>query len=87
MAIDDALEQLNIDMIIGPGDCSLCVLASLAGYPSAMVPMHTLQGPEGMGQPQGLMIIGTQGSEGKLLNFMRLWERENGGTEIPVRFR
>jgi amidase len=35
--LDATLAQNEIDMIIGPGDCSICALAALAGYPTAMV--------------------------------------------------
>jgi amidase len=85
--IDATLAQNEIDMIIGPGDCSICALAALAGYPTAMVPMSTLEGPAGLGQPQGLMIIGTAGSETKILEFMKLWEQAIGTWKVPPLLR
>ena len=81
--IDHALTKHGIDLIVGPGDCSICVVASLAGYPTAMVPLGTLEGQEGMGQPQGLMIISTAMAERKMLEFMRLWEEILGPSKVP----
>lgn len=81
--IDATLAEHGIEMIIGPGDCSICAVAALVGYPTAMVPMGRLEGPGGLGQPQGLMIVGTAGSEGKILEFMKLWVQIVGPWKIP----
>lgn len=81
--INIALMENEIDMIIGPGDCSICAVAALVGYPTAMVPLGRLEGPGGMGQPQGLMIVGGNRGEGKMLEFMKLWERVIGPWKIP----
>ncbi|KAF2154254.1 amidase [Myriangium duriaei CBS 260.36] len=86
-AIEDCLSSNDIDIIIGPGDCSICVVASLARCPSAMVPMTILTGEKGMGQPQGLMIISKRHDEGKMLEFMKLWNKHIGPWQIPTRFR
>lgn len=45
--------------------------------------MSTLEGPAGLGQPQGLMIIGTAGSERQILEFMKLWEQVIGIWKVP----
>jgi amidase len=58
-------------------------LAALAGYPTAMVPTSILEGPAGLGQPQGLMIIGPAGSERQILEFMTLWEQVIGIWKVP----
>ncbi|OKL59330.1 hypothetical protein UA08_05396 [Talaromyces atroroseus] len=81
--IDVALAENKIDVIIGPGDCAICVLAALAGYPTAMVPMSRLEGPGGLGQPQGLMMIGGAGCEGNMLKFMKLWKQVVGTWKVP----
>lgn len=73
----------KIDLIIGPGDCEICAVAALAGYPKAMVPMSRLKGPVGLGQPQGLMIIGRAGSEAIMLQFMKLWKEVIGMWKVP----
>ena len=85
--IDSTLKTNAIDVIIGPGDCSICVVAALAGYPTAMVPLGVLEGELGMGQPQGLMLVGAKGEEGKLLLFMSFWERLIGSWKVPPLFR
>jgi amidase len=81
--IDATLVESKIDVIIGPGDCAICVLAALAGYPTAMVPMSRLEGPGGLGQPQGLMMVAGAGDESKMLKFMKLWKQVIGTWEIP----
>lgn len=81
--IDAALAKNEIDLIIGPGDCEICAVAALAGYPKAMVPLSRLEGPVGLGQPQGLMIIGGAGSERKIFEFMKLWKEVIGTWKVP----
>ncbi|PWY96124.1 amidase [Aspergillus sclerotioniger CBS 115572] len=81
--IDAALEKHQIDLIIGPGDCATCAVAALAGYPTAMLPMSRLEGKGGMGQPQGLMVVGSAGSEGKMLQLMQRWGEVVGPWEVP----
>lgn len=81
--IDVALAENEIDVIIGPGDCSICAVAALAGYPTGMVPMSRLEGPGGLGQPQGLMIVGGAGGERKMLEFMKLWKQVIGKWKVP----
>ncbi|PWY83399.1 amidase [Aspergillus heteromorphus CBS 117.55] len=81
--IDATLQQHGIDVIVGPGDCAICAVAALAGYPTGMVPLGRLEGPGGLGQPQGLMLVGPKGGEGKLLEFMRLWEDVVGDWRVP----
>ncbi|MCJ1435812.1 hypothetical protein MMC27_005187 [Xylographa pallens] len=85
--IDRALAEHNVDFIIGPGDCAICALAALAGYPTAVVPLGILEGEGGMGQPQGLMMISGAGGEGRMLEFMRLWEGVVGGWKVPLLLR
>ncbi|EED24654.1 amidase, putative [Talaromyces stipitatus ATCC 10500] len=81
--IDAALTENKIDVIIGPGDCEICAVAALAGSPKAMVPMSRLKGSAGLGQPQGLMIIGGAGSESKMFQFMKLWKEVIGKWKVP----
>lgn len=83
LGIDRCLSETGADVIIGPGDCSICVVAALAGYPSAMIPLGTLTGNFGMGQPQGLMMVSTKGAEGTILAFMKLWEDLVGEWKVP----
>ncbi|MCJ1392514.1 hypothetical protein MMC18_005382 [Xylographa bjoerkii] len=85
--IDRALAEHNVGFIIGPGDCAICALAALAGYPTAVVPLGLLDGEGGMGQPQGLMMISGAGGEEKMLEFMRLWEDVIGGWKVPLLLR
>lgn len=70
--IDIALAENEIDIIIGPGDCCICAVTALVGYPTAMVPLGRFEGPGGRGQPQGPMLVGSTGSDGKILEFMKL---------------
>ncbi|KAI9833738.1 MAG: hypothetical protein M1819_003471 [Sarea resinae] len=86
-AIDHALALHGVDFLLGPGDCSICGPASLAGYPTAMVPLGVLHGDQGMGQPQGLMMLGPAGSEGTMLRFMGLWADVVGAWEVPALLR
>ena len=72
--IDKALAEHNIDIIIGPGDSGICDIAAQAGYPTAMVPLGMLKGKYGLRQPHGLMITSRKNGEGKMLEFMMLWE-------------
>ncbi|PYI34980.1 amidase [Aspergillus indologenus CBS 114.80] len=81
--IDATLAKHGIDIIIGPGDCAICAVAALAGYPTGMVPLGRLEGPGGLGQPQGLMLISRAGGEQKLLQFMHLWKEIVGDWEVP----
>lgn len=81
--IDVALAENKIDLVIGPGDCSICAVAALAGHPTAMVPLGRLEGSGGRGQPQGLMLVGSAGSEVMMLEFMKLWEQVIGTWKIP----
>ena len=85
--IDRALADHSVDFIIGPGDCAICAVAALAGYPTAVVPLGILEGEGGMGQPQGLMMISGAGGEGRMLEFMRLWEGVVGGWKVPLLLR
>ena len=85
--IDRALAEHGVDFIIGPGDCAICAVAALAGYPTAVVPLGILEGEGGMGQPQGLMMISGAGGEGRMLEFMRLWEDVVGGWKVPLLLR
>lgn len=81
--IDVALQSSRINLIIGPGDCAICAVAALAGYPTAMVPLDRLEGPGGLGQPQGLMLIASAGGEAQILAFMQLWKQVVGDWKIP----
>lgn len=81
--IDAALEKHQIDLIVGPGDCATCAVAALAGYPTAMLPMSRLEGTGGMGQPQGLMVVGSAGSEGPMLQLMQRWAEVVGPWQGP----
>lgn len=85
--IEDCLKVNEVDIIVGPGDCGICVVASIARCPSAMVPYSILNGEKGMGQPQGLMIITKPHDEGKMLEFMKLWEKEIGPWKAPTRLK
>ncbi|RAK95966.1 amidase [Aspergillus ibericus CBS 121593] len=85
--IDATLAKHQIDLIIGPGDCATCAVAALAGYPTAMLPMSRLEGKGGMGQPQGLMVVGSAGSEGRMLQLMQRWAEVVGPWEIPPLLR
>jgi len=85
--IRECLERDDVDIIAGPGDCGICIVAALAGYPAAMVPMTVLGGEKGMGQPQGLMLIANAGHEAKIIEFMQLWESVVGSWQTPTRFR
>ncbi|PYH88604.1 hypothetical protein BO71DRAFT_435576 [Aspergillus ellipticus CBS 707.79] len=84
LGIDATLDEHQIDVIIGPGDCAIGGVAALAGYPTGMVPMGRLDGPGGMGQPQGLMLVSRAGGEAKMLEFMQLWETVVGPWKVQA---
>ncbi|GKZ25179.1 hypothetical protein AbraCBS73388_000627 [Aspergillus brasiliensis] len=81
--IDATLQSNRINLIIGPGDCAICAVAALAGYPTAMVPLDRLEGPGGLGQPQGLMLVAGVGGESHILAFMQLWKQMVGDWKVP----
>lgn len=81
--IDATLRENHINLIIGPGDCAICAVAALAGYPTAVAPLDRLEGPGGLGQPQGLMLITSAGGEAQILAFMQLWKQVVGDWKVP----
>lgn len=48
-----------------------------------MIPLSTLTGDYGMGQPQGLMMVSSRGAERTMLAFMKLWEEIVGEWKVP----
>lgn len=81
--ITKVLDDHGIDLILGPGDCGICIVASFAGWPSGMVPMTRLRG-KGLGQPQGLMMISRERGEGHMIHFASAWESLIGRLDPPM---
>ncbi|KAF2434006.1 amidase signature enzyme [Tothia fuscella] len=79
--IDAVLDQHNIDLIAAPEDSSMCLFASVAGYPLVMVPLGTI---DYNGRPHGICIIAKKGQEEKLLFFASAYEKVFPERPLPL---
>ncbi|KAL2072382.1 hypothetical protein VTL71DRAFT_11725 [Oculimacula yallundae] len=76
-SLEDTFNKYGIDLIIGPGDCSL-------RCPLATVPLNCL---EYNGRPIGLVVIARPYQESLLLKFMGAFEASFPGRKTPTAFQ
>ncbi|KAJ5643622.1 amidase signature enzyme [Penicillium longicatenatum] len=78
--LDSLFDKEKINILAGPGDSSLCVHASAAGYPVATVPVGQLRYND---RPFGLCLVAMANEEENLLRFMREYERVAQSRPVP----
>ncbi|KAI1123357.1 amidase signature domain-containing protein [Nemania abortiva] len=69
--IDCALQNNDVDVIIGPADSELASIAAAAGYPIATMPLSYLKLN---GRPFGVVALASANEEMKLIEAMSAWE-------------
>ncbi|KAK3303460.1 amidase signature domain-containing protein [Chaetomium strumarium] len=79
--LDQAFDNEAVDVIIAPGDCSLCIHAAAAGYPIAIAPLGQLRYN---GRPFGLCMVAKENNEEVLLRFMAAYDSSGVGGRRPV---
>ncbi|KAK4868060.1 hypothetical protein LT330_007258 [Penicillium expansum] len=78
--LDDLFDKEKINILVAPGDSSLCVHASAAGYPVATVPIGQLRYND---RPFGLCLVARADEEETLLRFMGLYESVAKPRPVP----
>ncbi|KAJ5140484.1 Amidase [Penicillium atrosanguineum] len=78
--LDDLFDKEKINIVAGPGDSSLCVHASAAGYPVATVPIGQLRYND---RPLGLCLVARANEEETLLRFMGVYEKLAKPRPVP----
>ncbi|OQE35354.1 hypothetical protein PENCOP_c013G04170 [Penicillium coprophilum] len=78
--LDDLFDKGNINILVAPGDSSLCVHAAAAGYPVATVPIGKLRYN---GRPFGLCLVAKADEEETLLRFMAVYEKVAKPRPVP----
>ncbi|KAJ5165463.1 Amidase [Penicillium coprophilum] len=79
--LDDLFDKENINVLVAPGDSSLCVHAAAAGYPVATVPIGQLRYN---GRPFGLCLVAKADEEKTLLRFMAVYEKVAKPRPVPT---
>jgi amidase len=69
--IDKALDDNEVDILMGPGDGPLFSISGTAGYPGATLPLGYLNFN---GRPFGLQIVAKAGQEALLIQAQSAWE-------------
>lgn len=75
------LQNLNLDVIVGPQDSQLGTIAAAAGYPSASVPLGYATTYNG--RAYGLSVIARAGDDDKVIKFMSAWEASQPNLRVP----
>lgn len=70
-AIQKSFNDNELNVIMGPGDGLIPIVAAIAGYPVATVPLGYA---DFNGRAFGLNIIGLDGQEDRILEAMSAWE-------------
>ncbi|KAJ5746016.1 amidase signature enzyme [Penicillium odoratum] len=78
--LDDVFEKEHVNILAAPGDSSLCVHASAAGYPIATVPIGQLRYNS---RPFGLCLVARADEEETLLRFMGEYEKAVKPRPVP----
>ncbi|KAL6831996.1 amidase signature domain-containing protein [Trichoderma camerunense] len=78
--INTAFDTQGVNLIVAPGDSSLCIHAAAAGYPIATVPVGQLRYN---GRPFGLCILARANEEELLLRFMAAYEAVAAPRPVP----
>ncbi|KAH8704214.1 amidase signature domain-containing protein [Talaromyces proteolyticus] len=79
-SISQLFEEHSIDIVIGPSDGRMASVAAVAGFPVATVPLGLA---DFNGRAFGANIISTANNEGKILQFMSIWEKTFPNVRIP----
>ncbi|KAL7941016.1 amidase signature domain-containing protein [Trichoderma barbatum] len=78
--INTAFDTQGVNLIVAPGDSSLCIHAAAAGYPIATAPIGHLRYN---GRPFGLCILARANEEELLLRFMAAYEAVAAPRPVP----
>ncbi|PTB63049.1 amidase [Trichoderma citrinoviride] len=78
--IDTAFDAQDVNLLVAPGDSSLCIHAAAAGYPIATAPIGQLRYN---GRPFGLCILARENEEELLLRFMAAYEAVAKPRPVP----
>ncbi|KAF7193289.1 putative amidase [Pseudocercospora fuligena] len=68
--LNQAMNDHEIDLILGPGDSGLYDLAACAAYPIGTMPLGEIEYEVGKFRPEGVCVIGREGEEERMLEFM-----------------
>ncbi|KAF2106938.1 amidase signature domain-containing protein [Lophiotrema nucula] len=79
--LDFLFSQLQLDVVIAPGDAALSSLAAAAGYPTAACPLSALKLN---GQPFGLTLASPPNTEHLLLHFLTAYEATFPPRALPL---
>ncbi|EHK18330.1 uncharacterized protein TRIVIDRAFT_68353 [Trichoderma virens Gv29-8] len=78
--VNTAFDTQGVNLIVAPGDSSLCIHAAAAGYPIATAPIGQLRYN---GRPFGLCILARENQEELLLRFMAAYEAVAAPRPVP----
>ncbi|PON20573.1 hypothetical protein TGAM01_v210531 [Trichoderma gamsii] len=78
--INNAFDAQGLNIIVAPGDSSLCIHAAAAGYPIATAPVGQLRYN---GRPFGLSFLAKANDEVSLLRFMAAYEALAAPRPVP----
>ncbi|RFU80727.1 amidase [Trichoderma arundinaceum] len=78
--VDTAFDTQGVNLIVAPGDSSLCIHAAAAGYPIATAPIGKLQYN---GRPFGLCVLARANEEESLLRFLAAYEKVAAPRPVP----
>ncbi|KAK2597377.1 hypothetical protein QQS21_006001 [Conoideocrella luteorostrata] len=78
--IDKVLEENGVDIILGPGDGPMFIIAGTAGYPVASLPLGYL---DYNGRPFGMQITARAHEEALLIQAQSAWEATFPKREPP----
>ncbi|KAJ5701174.1 Amidase [Penicillium malachiteum] len=79
--IDKALEENDVDILMGPGDGLLFQISGTAGYPGATLPLGYL---DFNGRPFGMQIVAKAHQEALLIQAQSAWEATFPGRHPPA---
>jgi amidase len=79
--LDYLFSELQLDVVIAPGDAALSSLAAAAGYPTAACPLSALKLN---GQPFGLTLASRPHTEHILLHFLTAYEATFPPRALPL---
>ncbi|KAK1243303.1 hypothetical protein MKX07_003931 [Trichoderma sp. CBMAI-0711] len=78
--IHTAFNSQGVNLLVAPGDSSLCIHAAAAGYPIATAPIGQLRYN---GRPFGLCVLARANEEELLLRFMAAYEAAAKPRPVP----
>ncbi|CAD6592780.1 MAG: hypothetical protein ASARMPREDX12_006452 [Alectoria sarmentosa] len=78
--IDKALQENDVDVLLGPGSGTLYSLSAAAGYPIATLPLSYM---DVNGAPFGLVALASAHQEGLLVSVQSAWEATFLARKVP----